>query len=98
MLQSTETACRDGYHGMSIDFPDDAARPDWMPTPASWAPTRPRSPWRPRSFIGSSSRVCLFERGSRGGGLRDQAPYEDDSIGSPPFIRLRRLAHGCARW
>jgi Choline dehydrogenase and related flavoproteins len=46
-----------------------------------------------RTFIGSALRVCLLESGGPDGELRNQALYEADSIGSPPFGA--ELAHAC---
>lgn len=55
-----------------------------------------------RAFIGSSLRVCLVESGGPGGELRNQALYEGDSVGSPPFdplsSRMRAFGGSCNLW
>lgn len=55
-----------------------------------------------RTFIGTSLRICLLESGGPGGELRNQALYEGDSIGSPPFdsisSRMRVFGGSCNLW
>ncbi|MEW9625572.1 FAD-dependent oxidoreductase [Rhodanobacter geophilus] len=55
-----------------------------------------------RNLIDSSLRVCLIESGGHGGELRNQALYEADSIGSPPFdpvsSRMRVFGGSCNLW
>ena len=55
-----------------------------------------------RALIGTALRVCLLESGGSGGELRNQALYEADSIGSPPFdpvsSRMRAFGGSCNLW